>query len=96
MTMWIGAVLVLVGGALQGAFAVPMKYARKWKHEHIWFVYSLTGLLVLPWIFNIAAVPALVDVYRATPPGLLLFVAGNGLGWGVGALLVGLPRARRS
>jgi hypothetical protein len=26
----LGAWLAILGGALQGAFAVPMKYARKW------------------------------------------------------------------
>jgi len=88
--VWLGAILAVVGGALQGGFAVPMKYARKWNHENIWFVFVLTGLLVFPWILTVAAVPSLAEVYRAASPASLALIAACGIGWGVGATLVGI------
>ncbi len=88
--LWLGAVLVVSGGALQGAFAVPMKYARNWQHEHIWLVFAATGLVLFPWAVTVAAVPFLSEVYRATPPKLLAFIIASGIGWGVGAVLVGI------
>jgi L-rhamnose-H+ transport protein len=88
--LWLGATLAILGGALQGAFAVPMKYARKWNHENIWFVFVLTGLVVLPWIVTLTTVPSLAAVYRAASPKSLALIAVFGIGWGVGAALVGI------
>ncbi|MGB7189875.1 MAG: L-rhamnose/proton symporter RhaT [Acidobacteriaceae bacterium] len=87
---WMGAVLAVMGGALQGAFGVPMKYARKWNHENIWFVFTLTGLVLFPWILTVATVPSPAEVYRLAPLGSLVLIAVCGIGWGVGAALVGV------
>lgn len=87
---WMGALLAVTGGALQGAFAVPMKYARKWKHENIWLVFTLTGLLLFPWIITVATVPSLAQIYRLAPLSSLVLIAVCGIGWGVGAALVGV------
>ena len=88
--VWLSATLAIIGGALQGGFAVPMKYARKWNHENIWLVFVLAGLLVFPWILTVATVPSLVEVYRAASPASLALIAACGIGWGVGATLVGI------
>jgi len=86
----LGAILAMLGGAFQGVFAVPMKYARKWNHENIWFVFVLTGLLILPWCVTVVTVPSLAEVYRAASPQSLTLIAVFGIGWGVGATLVGI------
>jgi L-rhamnose-H+ transport protein len=88
--LWVGAILAVLGGALQGAFAVPMKYAKKWNHENIWFVFVLTGLLLLPWAVTIATVPSLAEVYRTASPQSLAMIVVFGIGWGIGATLVGI------
>lgn len=85
-----GVALAILGGALQGGFAVPMKYAKKWRHENIWFVFVLTGLLLFPWILTTATIPSLAEVYRAAPLELLVLIGACGIGWGVGAALVGI------
>lgn len=90
MALWMGATLAMLGGALQGSFAVPMKYARKWNHENIWFVFVLVGLLLLPWIVTVTTVPSLAEVYRASSPKSLALIAVFGVGWGLGAALVGI------
>jgi L-rhamnose-H+ transport protein len=89
-TVLFGATLAILGGALQGAFALPMKYARKWNHENIWFVFVLVGLVIFPWLLTIIAVPSPAEVYRATPWQSLALIAACGIGWGIGVTLVGV------
>lgn len=86
----LGAILAVVGGAMQGAFAVPMKFASKWKHENVWLVFSVSGLLVLPWIVTALTIPHFWQIYGASPLNLLGVVFVCGVGWGVGAALVGI------
>lgn len=87
---WLGAALVVFGGILQGTFAVPMKYARRWKHENIWFVFALTGLVIFPWLLTAATVPNLVRDFQSAPAHSLALVIVFGVGWGIGAALVGI------
>lgn len=89
-TLLLGAILAVVGGAMQGAFAVPMKYASKWKHENIWLVFSVSGLLVLPWIVTALTIPHFWHIYGSSPVKLLAIAFVCGVGWGVGAALVGI------
>ena len=86
----VGAGLVLVGGVLQGLFAVPMKFVRRWNYENIWLVFALSGLVVFPWLLTAFTVPHLGEVYRLTPTHSIVAIAGFGLCWGVGATLSGL------
>jgi L-rhamnose-H+ transport protein len=59
-----GAAIVLVAGILQGLFAVPMKFARRWNYENIWLVFALVGLVIFPWVLTLATVPQIGEVYR--------------------------------
>lgn len=86
----VGVELVVSGGVLTGSFAVPMKRIRDWQWEHIWFVYSLTAMILIPWAMAFATVPALLHLYRTQPAGDLTMMALLGLGWGLGSLFYGL------
>ena len=55
--------LILLGSVLQGTFAVPMKFAPRWRHENIWLVFTFSGLVVFPWLLAIWTVPR---VWRGT------------------------------
>jgi L-rhamnose-H+ transport protein len=85
-----GAGLVLTAGVLQGVFAVPMKFARRWNYENIWLVFALTGLVIFPWLLTAITVSHLGDVYRLTSTHSIMAIAGFGLCWGAGATLTGL------
>jgi L-rhamnose-H+ transport protein len=85
-----GFAVVCLAGVLQGLFALPMKFARRWNYENIWLVYAASGLVVFPWLLTGATVPHLASVYRLTPVATLAAIAGFGLCWGVGSLLTGL------
>lgn len=88
--LWLGVVAVTIAGILQGVFAVPMKYASRWKYENIWLVYSFSGMVVFPWLLAAATVPKLGHVYALTSAKTLFSIAGFGACWGIGATLTGV------
>ncbi len=90
LSLFAGAALILAGGALQGTFAVPMKYTHKWNLENTWLVFCLTGMVIFPWLLTGATVPALGQVYAETPVRVLANIVLSGLLWGVGASMVGV------
>jgi L-rhamnose-H+ transport protein len=86
----LGAGVVIAAGMLQGVFAVPMKFASRWNYENIWLVYSLTGMVVFPWLLVIATVPHPAEIYASTSTTTLFGIAGFGVCWGIGATLAGI------
>jgi L-rhamnose-H+ transport protein len=88
--LWIGVGAVILAGLLQGVFAVPMKYAPRWNYENIWLVFSLSGMIVLPWLLTTATVPYTRQVYALSSAKTLVSIAGFGLCWGIGATLTGV------
>ena len=84
-----GTFLVLLGGMSTGCFPLPMKFVKNWKWENIWLLYSLVGLLALPWLVAFATVSDLLSVYRATSIYTLSLTMLFGLLWGVGNVLFG-------
>ena len=88
--IWIGLAAVVLAGMLQGLFAVPMKYAPRWNYENIWLIFSLVGMVVLPWMLTTATVPHLVEVYSLSLMPVLVRIADFGLCWGIGSALAGL------
>lgn len=85
-----GVAGVLVGGVLNGSFVAPMKRMRAWRWENSWFVYSVSGLLVIPWLIAFATVPHLTNVFRSSSGSAVWQVVLFGLGWGIGSVLFGL------
>src|SRR5437660_7258370 len=88
--IWTGLAAVVLAGVLQGLFAVPMKYAPRWNYENIWLIFSLMGMVVLPWMLTTATVPHFVEAYLLTPMLVLVLIAGFGLCWGFGFAGAGL------
>ncbi len=86
----IGLGLVLLGGFLQGSFALPMKPMTRWRWENTWLVYAIAGMLILPWVMAWMTVPHLPQAFLGAPGHILAAVALFGFGWGVGSTLFGL------
>jgi L-rhamnose-H+ transport protein len=93
-TLVSGALLVVVGGAMNGSFSVPMKLQRNWPFANSWLVYSFVGLLLIPIALAVYSVPHLLAAYAAASPGALALTALFGLGWGIGSVLFGLGISR--
>jgi len=81
---------VVVAGLLQGVFAVPMKYARRWNYENIWLAFCISGMLVFPWALTSATVPHAGQVYALSSTKTFLSIFGFGVCWGIGATLTGI------
>ena len=87
MMSWVG---IVAAGMLNGSFAVPMKTARAWKFEHIWGVFSVLAMIVIPWSAVMLAVPGWEATLSTIPSRGLAGLIALGLLWGVASLLYGL------
>ena len=85
-----GVVGVLAGGLLNGSFVAPMKRMSRWQWENTWLVYSVAGLLLIPWLTAFATVPHLLSIFQQSSLSVLVRVVLFGLGWGIGSVLFGL------
>lgn len=88
--VWLATLFVVIGGLMEGSFALPMRWARHWAWENIWLVYSVVGLLVIPWIAAGLTIPHLLYVYQLIPGRILWITALFGFGWGIANVLFGL------
>jgi len=87
---WLGMAVILVSGALNGGFALPMKLSRSWKWENLWLVFSIVGILIVPWVLAFVLVPGLMQVYAGVPPRALVLPLLFGLLWGFAQVTFGL------
>ncbi len=94
MLLALGLALVLLAGVSQGSFYLPATYTRKWEWEHSWFVFSITALLVINWLFTYLMIPNIMDVLRTMTPREFIIILLFGAGWGVGAIGTGLGMDR--
>jgi L-rhamnose-H+ transport protein len=93
-TIVLGIAGVLVGGVLNGSFVAPMKKIHGWRWENSWLVYSVWGLIVIPWAAALVTLPQLTRILASTPWPVLFKVLAFGFGWGIGSVLFGLGVAR--
>jgi len=89
-TLLLGLAGVLAGGVLNGSFVAPIKKLRGWRWEHGWFVYSVTGLVVIPWLLAAATMPPVGEWLSESTLKALVRVVLFGFGWGIGSVLFGL------
>ena len=87
---WLGMAVIFVSGALNGSFALPMKYTRQWKWENTWLVFAASALLIIPWLLAGGFVPHLSEVYRGVSSRALLAPLVFGFLWGIAQVTFGL------
>lgn len=86
-----GLFLLVLAGAMNGSFTLPMKFTRKWAWENTWLVWTLFALFVFPIVLSFGTVPGLMDLYRR--PGAAAIAAGVaafGFSWGLSQIFLGL------
>lgn len=88
--MTTGIAFTLIAAVLQGIFLLPMSRAREWKWEHVWLVFSLSGMIDCNWILTFLVLPTPAAIFSSVPKREIVILAGFGLTWGVGAVLFGL------
>ncbi len=89
-TLLLGIAGVLAGGVLNGSFVAPIKKLCGWRWEHGWLVYSVVGLVAIPWLMAAATMPPPGEWLDESTSGALGRVLLFGFGWGVGSVLFGL------
>lgn len=47
----INVTILVLAGAAQASFALPMKHFRGWRWEHVWVGQALTSNLIFPMVF---------------------------------------------
>jgi L-rhamnose-H+ transport protein len=86
----LGFSLLFLAGAMNGSFALPMKFARKWAWENTWAIWTIFALFVFPVLLAYSTVPQLGSAYAQAGAGVVLMVAACGAGWGIAQVLFGL------
>jgi L-rhamnose-H+ transport protein len=89
-----GVSLVMVAGLMSGSCMLPAKFARCWKWENMWLVFSLVSLAVVPWILAVCFVDRLLEAYRVLSVQQLAIPMLLGAGWGVAQILFGVSVKR--
>jgi L-rhamnose-H+ transport protein len=92
--VWTGLALVAAAGVMGGSFTVPLKAIRGWPWEKSWLLYSLVGMVIVPWLLVIWAVPHPAAAFASVSGTELARTALFGLGWGIGSVLFGLGVTR--
>src|SRR5204863_9625782 len=86
----VGLTAVLLGGVLQGSVLLPMKFARKWQWENSWAGFSTVAYLLAPWFLAFLLVSHFPAMLLEIPMRVLATTLVFGVGWGVGALTMGV------
>jgi len=89
-----GIGVTMVAGLMSGNCMLPMKFARRWKWENVWLVFSVVSLLILPWALAFGLVNRLLGVYSAVPVNAIYVPVILGAGWGVAQILFGISVRR--
>ena len=86
----LGILVILTGSTANSAFGLGLKFTRSWKWEHIWLLFSLTAMILIPWLLGFLTIESLFAVLATADGRDLLLVFLFGMGWGVGSVLYGL------
>ena len=85
-----GVILSLVAGVLNGSFATPTKYARKWQWENIWSVWAVAAMFILPWLLVLATIPHAGTLYASISTRQIVLLSLFGVGFGLAQIFFGL------
>jgi L-rhamnose-H+ transport protein len=85
-----GMLLLILAGAMNGSFTLPMKFTKKWNWENTWLAWTLFALICFPPILAVMTIPHLSEVYSIAGFGPVVQVALFGFGWGIAQVLFGL------
>jgi L-rhamnose-H+ transport protein len=89
-----GVGLTMIAGAMSGNCMLPSKFARRWKWENLWFVFSVASLLILPWALALLLVDHLFAAYRGLAAAAFVTPLAFGAGWGIAQVLFGISVRR--
>lgn len=89
MNPLVGLMIVGLAGALNAAYALPLKATTRWAWENTWLVYSAVGMVASGWALAFCTVPELGAVYADAGAKVILLVFFFGVLWGAANFLFG-------
>jgi L-rhamnose-H+ transport protein len=87
---YVGGLLYILGGLAGAVFYLPFKKVKDWAWESYWMIYSLVGLLIVPWALALTTSPNVFSVLASAPLKVLFWCYVFGAMWGLGGLTWGL------
>ena len=86
----LGLGLLVLAGAMNGSFTLPMKFTRQWAWENTWLAWTILALGIFPPLLTVLTVPRLGEVYAQAGAAAILIPAACGAGWGISQVFFGL------
>jgi L-rhamnose-H+ transport protein len=78
--------LVIIGGILNGSFAIPMKHMPHIKQEKLWFVFSWWAYLIIPIATFLILDHNFINIILCVAPSYIYVPLLGGLLWGLGMI----------
>jgi L-rhamnose-H+ transport protein len=86
----ISALLMTVGaGGINGSYAIPTKYVKRWSFESTWFIFSLVTFVLAPWAYMLFCSQDVSHVIRfcsSIPSSSMMILALGGCLFGCGQI----------
>lgn len=76
--------LVLIAGIINGTFAIPLRFIKQSSHASAWFIFSIVGMIVIPWILFFISMPVSVAIYLNLNAATLVILIIGGILFGLG------------
>src|SRR5271166_1180763 len=89
-----GALLAVLGGAINGMFALPMKLMKKWSWENVWLPFSALALAIFPYLVATMGTKNLCAAYSHAAASSLAIAVVLGMAAYGGSLLFGISLSK--
>lgn len=87
--MYTGILIAVLAGICLGTCFLPMRYMKAFAWENTWFVWSFTGLVILPPLIALLTVPDLFEIFSEIGWNTTAAVLGVGLVAGTSGIFLG-------
>jgi L-rhamnose-H+ transport protein len=87
--MYTGILIAILAGICLGTCFLPMRYMKGFAWENTWFVWSFTGLVILPPLIAFLTVPDVFQIFREISWNTTATVLGVGLVAGTSGIFLG-------
>jgi L-rhamnose-H+ transport protein len=88
-TLYLGIMLAVISGLMNGTFTLPMRYMGRWGWENVWALFIVVSCLAMPPVMILLTVTHPLQVLAAAPARAELIALVTGFTWGFGAIMFG-------
>ncbi len=74
---------LIAAGLINSTFVIPPRYIQHVPMEKIWFIYTIMGLLILPWIYLTPTFSDAIHLYLSLDKSIFMFLLFIGILFGI-------------